>query len=73
MSDRLAVLGLTEVATLLGVSKRTASRYASRDDFPAPAADLAMGPIWFESDVRSWLETKPIRRGRPPRAAEFGD
>ena len=66
MSDRLAVLGLSEVAALLGVSKRTASRYVSRDDFPAPAVELAMGPIWFEEDVKAWLETNPIRRGRPP-------
>lgn len=65
MTQPLAVLGLSELASVLGVSKRTASRYTEREDFPPPAAELAMGPIWMEADVKAWLETNPVRRGRP--------
>jgi predicted DNA-binding transcriptional regulator AlpA len=66
VSSELRVVGLAEVAELLGVSKRTATRYAARADFPKPAAQLAMGPIWFVEDVEEWIRKAPIRRGRPP-------
>jgi predicted DNA-binding transcriptional regulator AlpA len=61
----LRLAGLAEVAALLGVSKRTATRYTNRDDFPAPLARLAAGPIWLEDDVRKWQQTTVVRRGRP--------
>jgi prophage regulatory protein len=67
MSERLQVVGLAEVAALLGVSKRTATRYTAREDFPEPAAVLAMGPIWCRAEVEAWISKGPIRRGRPPR------
>jgi predicted DNA-binding transcriptional regulator AlpA len=66
MAPELRLLGLTEVAALLGVSKRTASRYTARSDFPKPAAHLAMGPIWLEEDVAKWIRESPVQRGRPP-------
>jgi predicted DNA-binding transcriptional regulator AlpA len=66
MASELRVVGLTEVAALLGVSKRTASRYTARSDFPKPAAHLAMGPIWCEEEVAEWVRETPVQRGRPP-------
>jgi predicted DNA-binding transcriptional regulator AlpA len=65
MPAKLRLVGLTEVAQLLAVSKRTASRYTARSDFPAPAAELAMGPIWLAEDVEAWVRTTEIPRGRP--------
>lgn len=67
MPRELRVVGLAEVADLLGVSKRTATRYAARADFPKPAAQLAMGPIWWTEDVEQWARRTTIRPGRPPR------
>ena len=61
----LRLAGLAEVAALLGVSKRTATRYTGRSDFPAPVARLAAGPVWLEDDVREWKRTTPITPGRP--------
>ena len=67
MGAEQPLAGLAEVAALLGVSKRTASRYAARDDFPAPIAHLAMGPIWQTADIRLWAEAMPVNPpGRPP-------
>jgi predicted DNA-binding transcriptional regulator AlpA len=64
------IVGLAEIAELFGVSKRTASRYALRGDFPRPVARLRAGPIWMEDEVRSWAApVSPVRRGRPPRTA----
>lgn len=66
MRAELDVVGLAEVAELLAVSKRTATRYAARTDFPRPAAKLAMGPVWFKADVEEWMRAASVRRGRPP-------
>ena len=66
MAGELRVVGLAEIAETLGVSKRTASRYAARADFPRPAAVLAMGPIWLVDEVEAWAATTPIALGRPP-------
>jgi predicted DNA-binding transcriptional regulator AlpA len=65
MSPELA--GLSEVADICGVSKRTALTYSQRDDFPKPIDRLAAGPVWRRADVESWVTaTLPIRTGRPP-------
>jgi predicted DNA-binding transcriptional regulator AlpA len=66
VATELRLVGLAEVAKLLAVTKRTASRYAARDDFPSPVADLAMGPVWLAAEVEDWIAKTPIRRGRPP-------
>lgn len=66
---QLKLVGLAEIAEAFGVSKRTASRYATRTDFPEPVARLRSGPIWLEEQVRRWaLPELPVRRGRPPRS-----
>ena len=71
MVSPVRIVGLAEIAELFGVSKRTASRYALRGDFPSPAARLRAGPVWLEDDVRNWAApVSPVRRGRPPRAAQ---
>ena len=58
----LKLAGLAEVAELLGVSKRTATRYSVRDDFPEPVARLRAGPIWLEEDVLGWARSSPQPR-----------
>lgn len=58
--DRL--IGVKEAAELLGVAKPNFLRdFASKPDFPAPAAELASGRIWFLSDVLDF-----VRRHRTP-------
>ena len=59
-----------EIADVVGVSKRTASRYTMRMDFPEPVARLRSGPIWLEDQVRRWAVFElPLPRGRPPNSA----
>jgi predicted DNA-binding transcriptional regulator AlpA len=61
------LVGLAEVADLLGVSKRTASRYANRPDFPDPIGRLRAGPVWRKSDIERWRDDNlPLTVGRPP-------
>jgi predicted DNA-binding transcriptional regulator AlpA len=55
----LQLAGLAEVAELLGVSKRTATRYSLRSDFPEPVARLRAGPVWLEEDILAWARSSP--------------
>ena len=61
---------IAEVAEMLGVTERTAQRYADRSDFPKPAERVAGGRlrIWRREDVEKWArENLPLRAGRPPK------
>src|SRR5881397_2705980 len=46
MADRPELIGVAELAELLGVSKQRASELARGAGFPAPLAVLAAGPVW---------------------------
>lgn len=50
--DELA--GPTEIAEILGVHRRTAQRYITREDFPEPVGRLARGRVWKRDDVEEW-------------------
>jgi predicted DNA-binding transcriptional regulator AlpA len=47
--------GLAEVAALAGVSRKRAWQLTQHKAFPAPVQMLAMGPVWLESDVKTFL------------------
>ena len=59
----LRLAGLAEVAELLGVTKRSASRYARRHDFPGTVARLTAGPIWDADEVLAWAAARSIFAG----------
>lgn len=62
--------GVTEIAEMLGVARRTAAAYTERDDFPAPVGVLARGRIWRRVDVDRWAKKNPPRKpGRPKKSA----
>lgn len=65
-ADELA--GVTELAKLFGVSKQRMSELRTREDFPAPIAELAAGPVWKVANLRRFLDTWERRPGRPRRA-----
>lgn len=62
---------LVDVAEILGVSRRSAARYAARPGFPEPFGTLGSGtgrPVWRRVDVEAWGHENPRRgRGRPPK------
>jgi predicted DNA-binding transcriptional regulator AlpA len=61
------LLGFAEVAELLQVSRQTAARYISRDDFPAPVERLSATPVWKTADVERWAKQvrSKLQPGRP--------
>ena len=64
------IVALSEIAVMLGVTRRTVQRYMDRPDFPAPLGVLAGGRrVWRKDDVAEWAgRTLPLSEGRPPKA-----
>lgn len=59
------VLGVAELADRLGVSRQRASQIARTDNFPKPYAELASGPVWFDPNVRRFVNQWDRKPGRP--------
>lgn len=59
------VLGTTEVAELLGVTRQRLHQLRSTGRFPAPMVDLAATPLWLKTTIDSFLETWNRSGGRP--------
>jgi predicted DNA-binding transcriptional regulator AlpA len=51
------LVGLAEIAQLIGVSRQRADQLARQRDFPEPVAVLAAGRIWRLEDVEAWART----------------
>jgi predicted DNA-binding transcriptional regulator AlpA len=63
------LLGLSELAALLGVSRQRADQLARQKGFPEPFATLRGGRLWLKEDVERWAhETGRLsnRRHLPP-------
>lgn len=60
------LVGITEIAELLGISRQRASELARSSRFPAPHADLAAGPVWLKPNVMRFVEEWDRKPGRPP-------
>ena len=68
------LVGVAELAEILGVSRARASELASTAPaFPPPAARLASGPVWTEPSVRRFIQAWRRRPGPAPRAAAGGN
>ena len=63
------LVGVTEAAAILGVSRqRVAQLEKAHDDFPARVADLASGPVYTADSIRAFNERWERKRtGRPPK------
>jgi hypothetical protein len=61
------LVGVAEVAEVLGVSRQRASELRGRPGFPSPVADLASGPVWSRPSLDRFVETWERRAGRPPK------
>ena len=48
------LMGTTEIAKLLGVSRQRVGQLAQSESFPEPVARLAAGPIWESADIERW-------------------
>ena len=50
------LVGLTEIAEMLGVSRQYTDRLVRQDGFPAAEAVITAGRIWKREDVEAWAK-----------------
>lgn len=63
MTDDADLMGTSEVAALLGVSRQRVLVIARQTGFPKPLAVLKMGNVWRGTDVREWASKhRPANR-----------
>lgn len=61
------LVGVAEIAELLGVSRQRASELQSRSGFPRPLQVLRAGPVWPKPWIVRFVEDWRRVGGRPPR------
>lgn len=60
MSKELDLIGISEIAEILRVSRQRVDKLSRTDPgFPAPVARIQAGRIWRASDVAAWLSRRP--------------
>lgn len=59
------LVGVSEIAAMLGVSRQRADQIVGQKGFPDPVVVLASGRIWQTSAVSTWIEAT---RGHSPAA-----
>jgi len=48
------LLGASDIANVLGVSRQRVYQLAKRKDFPSPVGELARGAVWDRRTVEAW-------------------
>ena len=61
MTDDIELMGTSEVAALLGVSRQRVLVIAQQPGFPRPLAVLKMGNVWRGTDIRRWVLDRQSR------------
>ena len=61
------LVGVTETAEMLGISRQRLAVLRKRQDFPAPVVELAAGPIWRRRDLSTFAGGWQRSPGRPPK------
>lgn len=60
------LVGASEIAKLLGVTRQRVNQLAKEPSFPAPVAQLGLGAVWRTEDVLRWIdEHRPGSRPSP--------
>jgi predicted DNA-binding transcriptional regulator AlpA len=48
------LVGVAEVAEMLGVSRQRVTQLAKTASFPRPTVQLAAGPVWESAEIEQW-------------------
>lgn len=63
---KLVLWGIDGIITECGVSRRTAYRWMTKPDFPAPLPVIGgNGQVWEARAVKAWVRLKRPQTGRP--------
>lgn len=66
------LVGVGELAAILGVSRQRASDIQSKPGFPEPVAVLRAGPVWTRPSVQRFLDEWERKPGRPRKTGTTG-
>lgn len=67
------LVGATEAAALLGVSRQRFHEIRRTLDFPAPLTEVAATPLWTRAGIDEFLRGWARKPGRPPAAGAAAD
>lgn len=54
------LVGATEIARLLGISRQRVYQLRDAQVFPEPTARLARGALWSRAEVEAWAERREV-------------
>lgn len=63
------LVGPAEIVKANKISPRTLANWRRHPTFPKPLAELAQGPVWESSAVRTWVKRDRPGRGRPSKGS----
>lgn len=70
--ETVYLLGATDVAKLLGVSRQRVYQLAKTPGFPRPVAEPARGSLWARSQIKAWAANRAGRRRVEPKGRAAG-
>ncbi len=50
------LVGVPEIASMLGVSRQYVYRLIDEEGFPVPEAELASGRVWTRKSIEEWVK-----------------
>ncbi len=59
------LVGVTEIARALGITRQRATKLTKQQGFPEPIAELASGSVWTRSSLDRFREESTRKPGRP--------
>jgi predicted DNA-binding transcriptional regulator AlpA len=66
------VIGSTEVAEMLGVTRQRLHQLRAREEFPQPIVELAATPVWLRAAIKAYGDRRPRIQGAPGHRAASG-
>lgn len=63
------LVGVPDIAELLGVTRQQAGRLTRKPGFPHPALETRSGDLWTQAAVEAWNERTERAAGRPRRSS----
>lgn len=65
-TEALNIVGLSEAAAILGVSKQRVDQLRKKDAMPEPLAVLRATPVWERSAVEQYAQERRTKPGPVP-------
>lgn len=62
--DMHHLVGTTEVAKMLGVTRQRVLQLAKEEGFPEPTVILKGGYVWHTEDIEAWAKARDEKRGK---------